>query len=84
MEPTNKQPKISKKEYMRTYMNNYYKIHKEDENKKCLARYYKKTSTVTEDDINTYGPHLAVILKTKKCLEQIKTECPQFLDSILL
>lgn len=84
MEQTDNQTKIAKREYMRNYMNNYYKTHKNDENKKCLARYYKKTSSVSEDDINTYGGHLAIILKTKKCLEQIKMDCPQFLESLLI
>lgn len=76
--------KLIKREYMRNYMNAYYKSHKDGENKKCLARYYKKKLSIPQEDIDNYGEHIVLVLKTKKCIEQMKKDCPHFLESVLL
>ena len=72
-----------RKEYMRAYMLNYYKKHKEVENTKCLGRYYKKNRKIPQEDLEIFKEHIAIITKTRECLDKIKQECPQFLEYIL-
>ena len=74
--------KLSKKEYMRNYALKYYHKHREDANTKCLGRYYKRKRNITQEDLELFKEHIAIITKTRECLDKVMKDCPQFLDVI--
>mgnify|MGYP003670891543 FL=1 len=75
--------KKDRKTYMREYMNSYYKKNHIIEKKRGLARYYKKTNNISDEDKTKYGNDLALIVKTFNSLDKILEQCPEHLGAIL-
>tara|TARA_R110000796_G_scaffold4086_2_gene15577 strand:+ start:6568 stop:6924 length:357 start_codon:yes stop_codon:yes gene_type:complete len=75
---------IPRADYMKNYMKNYNEKNKEQQKMRYNTYYYLKHTDMPKDYVDKYKNYACLVYKTRKEIEKIKQNCPQFLSDVII